>query len=76
MTLDKQKLIDAMAQAIRCVRVDDTLNAPHEYIIGSKILAAAALKALQDYLPSTKEIHDNNRITMDLWDELKHLWKD
>ncbi len=79
MTLDKQKLIDAMAQAIRSTPVGEHDDAPHEYIIGSRILAQTAFIALQDNLPEiTLNLHEDltlNEEKAKLWDGLKGLGK-
>lgn len=47
-----------MAQAIRITPVDDSHDAPHEYIIGSKILAEAALQAMLESLPECYKCAD------------------
>ncbi len=83
MTLDKQKLIDVMAQAIRNANMPANPNhelcQSHEYIEGSRILANAAFAALQDNLPEiTLNLHEDltlNEEKAKLWDKLKSLGK-
>ncbi len=64
MTLDYEKIIEDMKQAIRCAKlltdVGHELCQAHESIAGSEILAKAALSALQDnmedpYIKADKE---------------------
>ncbi len=81
MTLDKQKLIEAMAQGMW-----GACNNEGTYILAGrrgiktyfpKILAEAAFKALQDNLPEiTLNLHEDltlNEEKAKLWDGLKGL---
>ena len=45
--LESKELVEEVAAAIRVTPVDDTFDAPHEYIIASKILALAVLNVIK-----------------------------
>lgn len=51
--ISRKELLEAMAQAIRCVDLYDQ-NDGHEYLEGSQKIAEAALDALLDKLPKVK----------------------
>jgi len=45
--IEGKELLEEVAVAIRTTPVDDTFNAPHEYIVGSNILAQAAINVIK-----------------------------
>jgi hypothetical protein len=74
MKIDKQKLIDAGAVAIRNVDLYGDFD-PHEYIEGSTKLAEAALTAIVRELPELGNIHHEGLYALVLYKQLKEMGK-